>query len=84
VEIEGFNVATRLDEELLKEIADLSSGTYFRAEDATSLKEIYGAIDLQLTINGEDTEVTAIFAGVGLLFFLIAGALSMVWFGRVP
>ena len=84
VEIEGFNVATRLDEELLKEIADLSSGTYFRAEDATSLKEIYGAIDLQLTINGEDTEVTAILAGVGLLFFLIAGALSMVWFGRVP
>lgn len=84
VQIDGFSVATRLDEALLKEIADLSGGTYFRAEDAKSLNEIYGAIDLQLTIRGEDTEVTAIFAGIGLLFFLIAGALSMVWFGRVP
>lgn len=84
VQIDGFNVATRLDESLLKEIADLSNGTYFRADDAKTLKEIYGEIDLQLTIHGEDTEVTAIFAGIGLLFFLVAGALSMVWFGRVP
>ena len=33
VEIDGFNVATALDEEQLTEIADVTDGTYNRAGD---------------------------------------------------
>ena len=41
VEIDGFSVATALDEELLNEIASVTDGQYFHAEDAESLGEIY-------------------------------------------
>ena len=36
VEVDGFNVATALDEQLLEDIASVTDGQYFRAEDATS------------------------------------------------
>jgi Ca-activated chloride channel family protein len=84
VQVDGFNVATRLDEGLLRDVARQSNGAYFRAENAGALEKIYNTIDLQLTVQGEETEVTSIFAGVGLLMFLLGGALSLVWFGRAP
>jgi len=39
------NVAIEVDEEILKEIARLTGGKYFRAADTESLKEIYDEID---------------------------------------
>jgi hypothetical protein len=32
----------------------------------------------------QQTEVTAIFTGLGMLTLLLGGALSMLWFGRLP
>jgi hypothetical protein len=29
-------------------------------------------------------EITSIIAGLGMLAFLVGGALSLFWFGRVP
>jgi Ca-activated chloride channel homolog len=84
VQVDGFNIATALDEPLLREIADVSNGAYFRAQDTANLEEIYTTIDLKLTVEGEKTEITAFFAAGALLFFVIAGMLSMLWFGRVP
>lgn len=84
VEIDGFNVATALNEPLLQEIAGLTNGTYYYAEDESELEEIYDTIDVQLTIKGEKTEVTGIVAGISLLLLLAGSGLSMLWFGRVP
>lgn len=84
LEIEGFNVLTRLDEAVLQEIADITNGSYFRAEDAEALKEVYDNIDLQLTVRGESMEITSIVAGIGMIFLLVGGLLSLLWFGRVP
>lgn len=84
LEIEGFNVLTQLNEPALEEIASLTNGSYYRAEDEETLNEIYNSVDLQLTTAGERTEVTALFAGAGLVFFLIGGSLSLLWFGRMP
>jgi Ca-activated chloride channel family protein len=84
LQIEGYNVSTRLDESMLQDIASLTNGSYYRAEDEESLHEVYENVDLHLTISGEKTEVTAIFAGLGLLFFLLGGVFAMVWFGRMP
>jgi len=82
--IEGFNILTQLNETALQEIASLTNGSYYHAEDEETLREIYENVDLQLTIRGEKMEVTAIFAGISLLFFVIGGALSLLWFGRLP
>ncbi len=84
LEIEGFNILSQLDEATLQEIASVTNGFYYHAEDEETLQEIYENIDLQLTIKGEKTEVTSIVAGISLLFFLAGGALSLLWFGRVP
>lgn len=84
LEIEGFNVLTQLDEKALQEIAEVSNGSYFFAEDADSLESIYENIDLQLTTRGEKMEITSFIAGIGMLFLLIGGFISLLWFGRVP
>ena len=84
LQIDGFNILTRLNEANLQEIASMTNGSYYQAEDAGTLREIYENVDLQLTISGQEMEVTAIIAGLGLLFFLIGGAFSLLWLGRVP
>jgi Ca-activated chloride channel family protein len=84
VEVEGFNIATRLDEGLLRGVAETTNGVYFRAENTAQLDRIYDTIDLQLTMRAEMTEITSLLAGAALVFLLVAGALSMAWFGRAP
>ena len=83
VQIDGFSVATALDAELLHGVARNSGGTYFAAADAATLQRVYDRIDLQLTTVGRNTEITAVFAGVALVFILAAAGLSMRWYGRV-
>ena len=83
VDIDGFQVATALDANLLRGVAKRSGGTYFSAGDATALRKVYDSIDLHLTIAGRKTEITAFFAAGGLLLFLAAAGLSMRWYGRV-
>lgn len=84
LDLEGFNILTQLNETTLQEIASLTNGSYYRAEDEETLQEVYSTVDLQLTTRGEKMEVTAIFAGLSLMFFLIGGAFSLIWFGRMP
>jgi len=83
VDVDGFQVATRLDADLLKGIAKGRNGSYFAASDAAALQRVYDSIDLKLTVAARNTEITALFAGAGLLLFLIAAGLSMRWYGRV-
>ena len=68
----------------MDEIANLTNGTYYFAEDEETLQEIYENIDIRLTIEGEKSEITSIVAGISLVFIFIGGAMSMVWFGRLP
>jgi Ca-activated chloride channel family protein len=84
IEVEGFNILTQLNEGALEAIAALTNGTYYRAADAESLREIYETIDLQLTVRGQQMEITALLALIGFLLALSGGILSMLWFGRVP
>ena len=82
--LNGFTVHTTLDAAQLEQIAELTDGTYFAADDAEQLRSIYDNLDTQLVARPELTELTAIFAGVGA-FLLVAGALtSLAWFGRLP
>jgi len=84
LQIEGYNILTQLDETALQEIASVTNGSYYHADDGETLREIYEHVDLRLTVAGEKMEVTAILAGLSLLLFLIGGVLSLFWFGRVP
>lgn len=84
VEVDGFRIATALNEPLLQEIADTSSGQYLRAESSTELSDIYSQIDLGLAAPGERIEVTSFLALAALALFTSGALLSIRWFGRVP
>lgn len=82
IEVDGFSVVTQLNEAPLQEIASLTNGAYFYAENEEALQEIYDSIDLQLTIAGEQMEITSIVAMIAFFIFLIGSVLSQMWFGR--
>lgn len=84
LEINGFSVHTQLDGPLLQQIADLTGGVYYGAEDQGDLEAVYRDLATKLTIKSEKTEVTSLFAGAGALILLIAGVISLAWYGRVP
>jgi Ca-activated chloride channel family protein len=83
LQIGGFSVATALDEQELMQIASVTNGKYYNAQDAATLAQIYKNIDLRTVTDPKKTEVTAVFAGISTLLLLVGGALSMVWFGRL-
>jgi Ca-activated chloride channel homolog len=80
----GFTVHTQLDETMLQQIAQLTKGAYFNAANQEDLRTVYENLDLQFVIKPEKTEVTALFAGAGVLILLIGGICSLLWFSRVP
>jgi len=84
VEIDGYSLATSLNEDLLKEMADVTGGAYFNAPNETELANIYDSIDLKLSTRGEKMEVTSLVAGLAALLLIAGGALAVLWFGRVP
>jgi Ca-activated chloride channel family protein len=83
LQIDGFSVATALDEQALTQIASVTNGKYYNAQDTARLTQVYKSIDLRTVTDPKKTEVTALFAGIGTLFLLVGGAISMVWFGRL-
>ena len=83
VQINGFSVATALDEGMLKQIAQVTDGTYNQAGDAEALTGIYKSIDLEFKQVKKPREVTALFAAAGGLLLALGSLLSILWFGRV-
>jgi Ca-activated chloride channel family protein len=83
LQIGGFSVATALDEQELMQIASVTNGKYYSAQDTATLSQIYKNIDFRTVTDPKKTEVTALFAGVSTFLLLVGGALSMVWFGRL-
>jgi len=82
--LEGFSVRSRLDEQTLQQIAQLTGGAYHNAENEAELRTIYDNLNPRLVVKPQKTEVTALFAGAGMIVLLLGGALSLLWLGRVP
>jgi Ca-activated chloride channel homolog len=83
LQIDGFSVATALDEPTLRQIARTTNGTYFNATDQRALATVYSSIDLKWTVADRHIEVTALFAAAAALLLLAGAGLSLAWFGRV-
>ncbi len=80
---EGWSMRVRLDEETLKSIATATRANYFYAGTAEDLKQVYTGLSSRLVVETKETEVSALFAAAGALLALLAGGLSVWWFGRV-
>jgi Ca-activated chloride channel family protein len=84
LEVEGFQVHSRLDEPMLRQISAITDGTFYAAQDPAQLSTIYEEIDTRLVIKPEPMEVTSLFAAAGILLLLVGGIASLTWLGRLP
>lgn len=84
IDAEGFTVHTQLDEGMLRSISMITGGQYYNATNEDDLFRIYNDLEPKLSVKKEDMEITSLLAGLAMLVFLVGGALSLFWFGRVP
>jgi Ca-activated chloride channel family protein len=72
------------DPQTLRQIAQVSGGKAFTAEDSDSLKSIYKTLGSQLGTKSQKKQITATFAIGGLVLLLGAAVSSLRWAGRLP
>ena len=84
LELDGFMVHTQLNEPMLQRIAQITGGAYYNAQNEEDLQAIYENLEPEFVIKPEKMEVTSIFAGFSLLFLVVGGSFSLLWFGRLP
>ena len=80
---EGWSMRVRLDEEALKQIANVTRADYFYAGTATDLKKIYEGMNARMVLKKQQTEITALVVAAAALLATIAAGLSLVWFNRL-
>jgi Ca-activated chloride channel family protein len=83
VEVKGYRVATALNEELLTEVAQTTTGSYHRAENTEALRDVYRSLDLRLTTERKPVELTGAAAAIAVLLLTVGGLLMTTWFGRI-
>lgn len=82
--LQGRAIRVRLDEATLKKIAELTEARYYYAANENDLREIYENLRTEVIIRTERAEISALFAALAALLSLLGGALSLVWFSRLP
>lgn len=83
LQVDGFSIATALDDESLKEIAETTGGTYREAADAESLARVYDSIELNWTVRTTPREVTSVVAALATLMLLLGAVVAVLRQGRV-
>jgi len=76
-------VPVPLSAQELGQIASLSGGREFTVADAGGLSTVYAHLAAQLGHKQVKREISASFAGGGLVLLLLGSALSLRWFGRL-
>jgi len=81
--VDGWRMRVRLDEDTLKEIANVTRGRYFHAGDEKDLEQVYTSINTRFLMQKKETEITAILSGVAVLVAMASALLSLAWFNRI-
>lgn len=84
VRIQGRAIRTRLDEQTLRTIAEMTDGIYYNAQTETDLVKVYENLSTNLVLKTDKTEVTAYVTAIAVFFSLLAGFFSLLWFNRLP
>jgi Ca-activated chloride channel family protein len=75
----GANFRRGIDEETLKQVADLTGGTYYSAESSGDLETVFRDLPTYLITKHEVIEVSALFVAVAALFAGAALLLARLW-----
>lgn len=83
IRVDGFSIATALDESALQAVAQTTGGTYRRASDAATLAAVYDSIEPQWTTRTVPHEVTSWLAALAAVLLLGGATVSVLRQGRV-
>ena len=79
---EQIRVPPRAD--ILQQVTRTSGGQLFTAADDSHVKDVYTRLASRLGHRRQSREVSDVFAGGSAALLLLGGALSALWFRRVP
>ncbi|HET7089030.1 MAG TPA: VWA domain-containing protein [Anaerolineae bacterium] len=68
-----------IDEATLKQVADMTGGTYYAAESADELQSVFENLPTYLILKHETTEISVAFTAIGALLAAMAIVLSQIW-----
>lgn len=68
-----------IDEDTLKQIADMTGGEYYSAESASELQNVFLNLPTSIIVKHEVMEVSVMFTALGAVFVALAFVLSMRW-----
>ncbi len=81
---EPVPVPVPVNEGALRDIADQTGGTFFRAVTERELAEVYKDIGSSIGFTIEKHEIGTTFVGIALGLMLATAAMSLAWFSRLP
>jgi len=68
-----------IDEVTLKQIADLTGGTYYAATSAGELREVFQNLPTYVVTTRETIEISAFFTAIAAMLIIAAVVLSFLW-----
>ncbi len=83
VDVGGWSMFLRLDEEALKAVAQITRAEYFRAGTEEDLRKVYQGLTSKLVLEHAEVEVSFLFLAAAALLLLVSAAWSVAWSGRV-
>ncbi|MEY2621204.1 MAG: hypothetical protein RIT26_1024 [Pseudomonadota bacterium] len=81
---EGYSFFTRVDEEALKAVADITAGEFYRAESAQDLHQVYQHMTQQFTLETRESEISVLWVLAALVLSMLAWGLAARWHGLRP
>ena len=79
----GRSMHVVLDEDTLKNMANITHGQYFHAQTENELAKIYRDLNTKLQAETETREITSFFVMAATLPTFASVSLSVLWFGRI-
>ena len=73
-----------VNESALQTIADGTGGQFFSAESTAELGAVYDDIGSSVGFETEQSPIGEWFIGAAIMLAIVAGALSLIWFARLP
>ncbi|WP_300402063.1 VWA domain-containing protein [Nocardioides sp.] len=84
VTVDGQLVPVPVDQASLDALAQATGGIGYAAETAEALDEVYDDIQSSIGFTTEQRDVTPYVIAIALLLGLLAAAMSLRWFARLP
>lgn len=72
-----------LDEATLQGVAEITGGSYFRAENADQLYDVFLDLPTQIVLQKENLELSVLFLALASILVTLAVTLSLLW-NRLP